>query len=169
MPQLVSRPEVVLAEWVSERLPSEQVPDLAIDALKAGCRAPTLAALAGLDKPTRGDVEDFLPAVLREGGLHRPSQDEAFKTLVDETARLIVRGESDPLAGASRIWELWGYSRQPDERSVAWKDLRPFVDLASEYEVVGAESWDQGAAVVEAATALLRRGGLRIGHQRPSP
>jgi hypothetical protein len=42
---------VLRAEWVLERLPSEQVPDIAVAALEAGCNAPTMAVVAGLKNP----------------------------------------------------------------------------------------------------------------------
>ena len=76
---------------------------------------------------------------------------------------MIVDRETSLLDGASRIWDLWGYSRQPDERSATWRDLRPFIELAIEYERLGPEAWDSEAAVVDAAAALLAGGGLRIG------
>ncbi len=69
--------DVVLAEWVLERLPAERVPELAVRALEDGCDCSTVAALAGLERPTRADVEDHLPRILADLELRRPSPDEA--------------------------------------------------------------------------------------------
>jgi hypothetical protein len=156
------RVELLVAAWVLDRLASEEVPDLAGGAVAEGCRAPTAAVLAGLDKPDRYDVEQHLPALLGEIGLNPPTRDEALKLLVDETAGAIVCGELAAVAGASRIWALWGYGREPDPRSMIWEDVRPFVALAMEYEIAGSAAWRKDAAIVAAARALLERGGLHI-------
>jgi hypothetical protein len=157
-----TRVEVLLAEWVLERLPPERLPDIAVAALEQGCDAPTLAVIVDLRNPARADVEDHLPRLLRDIDLRRPSRDEALKTLVDDAARRIVAGETDPLAGASYIWSLWGYSRQPDGGSAMWADFRPFVGLASECEEPGPHVTTYKADIVDEAKALLQRGGLRI-------
>jgi hypothetical protein len=83
--------------------------------------------------------------------------------VVDATARRIVAGETDPVAGAAHIWALWGHSREPDDRSVMWKHIRPFVGLASECENRGPHVTQCKADIVAEAEALLRRGGLRTG------
>jgi hypothetical protein len=83
-------------------------------------------------------------------------------TLVDATARRIVAGEMDPVAGAAHIWALWGYSREPVDRSVMWDDFRPFVGLASECENPGPHVDQYKVDIVDEAEAMLQRGGLRI-------
>jgi hypothetical protein len=153
---------VLLAEWVLEQLPPERVPALCVEALEAGCRSPAVAVLAGLTTPTRADIEDYLPALLREIGLRRPSHDESLKTLVDAIAHKIVAGEVDPVAGAAHIWALWGYSSEGDDRSVAWLDFRPFIGLASECENPGPHVAKYEADILQEARSLLSRGGLRI-------
>jgi hypothetical protein len=45
------------------------------------------------------DVEDQMPALLRDLGRARPSEREALKTLVDGCAARIVAGEVEPVAG----------------------------------------------------------------------
>lgn len=121
-----------------------------------------MAVLAGLEKPARADVEDHLPDLLRVIAIERPSYDEALKTLIDATTHKIVDGELDPVAGASHIWMLWGYSREPGSGSAAWRDVRLFIGLASECENPGPHVRRYKADIVEEAQALLERGGLRI-------
>jgi hypothetical protein len=134
-----------------------------VQALERGCESSAVAVLAGAQAPTRADIEDELPALLREVGRTRPSELEALKTLVDDCARGIVEGSLEPVAGASHIWALWGYDADPDNRPELWTDFRPFIGLASECENPGPHVAEYSADIVEEARALLRRGGLNIG------
>lgn len=161
----------LLARWVLGRLAPEDVPGLAVEALRRGCGSPAVAVLGGAHDPTRADVEDELPALLRDLGRSRPSELEALKTLVDDCAARIVEGDVEPVAGAAHIWALWGYAADPDDRPELWVDFRPFVGLASECENPGPHVAKYAADIVEEARALLHRGGLNIGGRvgRPDP
>ncbi len=155
--------DLLLAEWVLGRLASEEVPRLAVEAMERGCQSPTVAVLAGAQHPTRADVEDEMSALLRDLRRRRLSELEALKTLVDDCATRIVDGDVEPVAGASRIWSLWGYTADPDDRPELWTDFRPFIGLVSECENPGPHVAKYAADIVEEARALLRRGGLNIG------
>jgi hypothetical protein len=154
--------DLLLAEWVHGRLASEDVPRLAVEAIERGCSSPAVAVLAGARHPTRADVEDELPALLRELGRRRPSELEALKTLVDDCAARIVDGEIEPVAGASHIWSLWGYAADPDNRPELWPDIAQFVGFARECENPGPHVAEYTADIAEEARALLDRGGLNI-------
>jgi hypothetical protein len=152
--------ELLLAEWVLDRLASEQVPELAIAALQEGCGAATVATLAGLQRPTRGEVDEELPRLLRELHLTRPSELEALKRLVDACAAEIVSGAVDPPAGAERIATLWRQSFEPERHPATWLDVRPFA-VASTVDDAGQPVGVEG--IVEYAGELLERDGLNIG------
>lgn len=158
--------DLLLARWVLGRLAPEDVPRLAVEALERGCGSPAVAVLAGAHDPTRADIEDELPAVLRDLGRSRPSELQALKTLVDDCAARIIEGDVEPVAGASHIWSLWGYAEDPDDRPELWTDFRPFIGLASECENRGPHVAGYASDIVEEAQALLRRGGLNIGGRR---
>jgi hypothetical protein len=115
---------------VLEELPPEEVPRLATDALEQGCEAKSVAALAGLRRPTRAEVLDLLPAFLQELGLSLPSQSEALKVVIDEVARKIVTGTLAPCIGATI---LWGYADDALGGEV-WKQLSEFEAFADECE-----------------------------------
>ena len=67
--------DLLLAGWVLNELAPESVPGLAVDALSDGCEAPEVAIFAGLVRPTRLDVEEELPALLRRlGSVCRPRE-----------------------------------------------------------------------------------------------
>jgi len=154
--------DILLAEWVLRRLPSEAVPDLAVQALQDGCESSAVAILTGLTRPTRADVDDELAALLHELGRSRPTEPEALKRLVDECAMRIVAGTLDPAAGAERIRELWARHDHPDGHLEAWIDVRPFLNAARESENGGPDVDARAADIVEESGALLSRGGLNI-------
>lgn len=154
---------LLLARWVLELLAPEEVPDLATTALLDGCTAQSVAVLAGLSRPTRGDVEDELPRLLSDLRTCRPTEREALKALVDDTAHRIAEGSLPPIEGANDLWWLWGYARDPDDDPALWAQFLPFISLASQVEDEGSEhSGEDEADIVRAATALLENGGLRI-------
>jgi hypothetical protein len=150
----------LLAEWVLDRLAPERVPDLAIAGLQAGCGSAAVAALAGLQRPTRGEVEEELPRLLRELHLTRPSKLEALKRLVDTCAAQIASGAADPTAGAERIASLWQPNFAPDRHPATWLDIRPFVIAGTD---AGQRRAVEGDGIVEHAAALLERNGLNTG------
>ena len=92
----------------ARELNSGDVPELAIDALTAGCSAPTVAVLAG----------------------------------------------------AERIWQVWGFDKEDD--SVIWPQIEPFASAALLTEAEAMDPAEAGERIVTEARALLARGGLRI-------
>lgn len=152
----------MLAEWVLDRLASERVPQLAIEALGQGCEAASVALLVALDNPTKADIEDLVPRLLRDVGVQRPTQALAVKELADDVARQVVDGALHPVAGAEAMWGLWGYCEEADEASATWQDIRPFIGWASECENPGPHVEQYERDIRRYAAELLARGGLRV-------
>jgi hypothetical protein len=151
-------PEELIARWVLEDLGPEEVPGLAVDALEAGCGASSVAVLAGLDHPTRREVEAELPELLRHLGLIRPDRREALRIAGNACAHHMVDGSIAPLAGARRLsWianEFWGTD--------TFEQLSIFVGLASEWDDHPQHRASGEADMMAAAVALLDRGGIRV-------
>ena len=72
-----------LARWVLGDFYPEDVPQLAVDALLRGCQSINVAVIAGLTRPTQGEVDEELRALLRELGHRLPSDTVALKIVVD--------------------------------------------------------------------------------------
>jgi hypothetical protein len=148
--------ELALARWVLNELPPEDVPMVATEALVHGCRAMSIAVLAGLQRPTSADVEAELPALLEELRVSLPGRREALKIHVDAVARDIVLGVVTPSVGASRI------SSAADERDELWDQFGTFVGLAVEYAEENRPASELDLETVARAKALLAAGGLQI-------
>ena len=159
---VAQRVHLLLAEWVLDRLAPERVLHLATEALEQGCEAPSVAMLAGLDNPTKADIEDLVPRLLSDVGLQRPTRAVAVKELADDVARQVVGGGLHPVAGAEAIWGLWGYCAEADEASATWRDIRPFIGWASECENPGPHVEQYESDIRRYAAELLARGGVRV-------
>jgi hypothetical protein len=150
---------LLLARWVLEELAPDDVPALAMDALADGCDVTEVAVLAGLNRPTRRDVEDELVPLLRRLRIERPTRLGALKTLVDACAAGIVDGSISPAAGAHRLWQWAGIY---DRDEALYAQFRRFIGLASMCEDDEEHHQHYEAQIVEEAATLLRAGGLRI-------
>ena len=150
--------ELTLARWVLNVLPPEDVPKVATDALVHGCKAMSVAVLAGLERPASADIEEVLPALLEELRVSLPERSNALKIHVDAVARDIVLGVMTPSAGASQI--RWVSSA--DERNELWDQLATFVGLAVEYDEENRPAAELDPETVASARALLAAGGLQI-------
>jgi hypothetical protein len=150
--------ELILARWVLRALPPEDVPALATEALVRGCEAASVAVVAGLSRPTRSEIEDELPEILRELDVTLPSKREALKTHVDPVARDIVNGSLTPPAGANEIFVT--YLDYADQR--LWDQFVVLYSLADEYREENRPASVLDQETVAAARALLAAGGLRV-------
>lgn len=160
--------ELLLSEWVLGQLAPESVPALAVTALQDGCESAAVAVLAGLQRPTRAEIEAELPGLLRDLGAARPTRLDAFKRLADDRAAGIASGSVEPLPGAEYITALWhsGFaSDQPDSavdrHPELWLDVRPFVTTMGP-EIPAAPAGARAAGIVEHAHAVMGRGGFNI-------
>jgi len=130
-------PQLIQARWVLNKLPSEDVPRLAQDALESGYDGKNVRRIAGLIKTDWAELLPLMPGFLSEMGVVAPlPRDEAGWLL----ARLVAKGISEeqltPYEGARFIWkivtEVWPNQQHP---------LLSFVGNASEYE--DCESYSQ--------------------------
>jgi hypothetical protein len=151
--------EELLARWVLEDLAPEDVPAIAVDALTRGCDGSEVAVLAGLNRPTRREVEDELMPLLPRLHVERPSERAALKTVVDACAKRMVDGTVSPSSGARRLW-LWA-NDVFDERE-QFEQLSIFVGLASEWDDHEEYRAQYEVEMVDEAAKLLRAGGLRL-------
>jgi hypothetical protein len=131
-------PELVHARWALGKLPSEEAPSLAQDALEFGHDGKNVRRIAGLTRPNQADLLPFMPGFFAEMGVSAPLSREQAAWLL---ARLIAKGISErqvtPYEGARFIayeivCEVWPNQQHP---------LLSFVGLASDYE--DCESYSQ--------------------------
>jgi hypothetical protein len=159
MESAAARVDVFLARWVLGRVAPEEAVRLATRAVEDGCNNSAIAVIAGSNAKTRAEIQDELPRVLRAFRTRLPSQAEALKTLVDDCARRIARGDVDPVRGA---WAMFDFSVNEDESPEFFDQVRRFVGLASECDNPGPHVAAHRAEIVAEAHAFLRRGGLHL-------
>ena len=150
--------ELILARWVLGDIAPENVPALATDALVDGCGASSVAVLAGLSRPTGSEIEEQLPALLRELGVTLPSERDAVKVAVDGLAREIVSGTVPPAAGAAG---MASYVRTFQDDDTIWDQLAVFYGLAIELDEENRPSSVLDPEIVDATSTLLAAGVLR--------
>jgi ABC-type ATPase involved in cell division len=135
------------------------VPDLAVEALAAGCDASELGVLATLSRPTRIQVEDELPALLARLDAQRPSRRRAVEIVVDDYAMQVADGVIEASAGAHKLWRL-ANGFYEDRR--VFSQVAIFVGLASEWD----DHPDARAAIetqiVAEARAFVESGGIDL-------
>lgn len=108
-------PDLFVAKWYCSQAWSEDMPAFAADALEAGYDGEALRRLAGLVKPTSSDVgELFQQSVAEIGTVRVHNSEEAALLLAQTTARDIVNGQMDPIAGCNFLaWLAHGLNYPP--------------------------------------------------------
>ena len=134
---------------------SEDLPDMAADALVRGLDSPALRMLAGQPRDAVRDSADLFRAALEELGIDLPDADTAHWLLARQTATDIVEGLTAPANGASHLWTV--YESVQDSG-----DLRIFVGLASLLEDHPEDAEAIELQIVQEAQALLERRAPRI-------
>jgi len=142
--------EVAAWRMAVERLASEDLPDIACDALVRGLDSPALRELAGQSRDDVRDSADLFRDALEQLGMELPDAESAHWLLARRTAAEIVAGRIRPGRGASELWLT--YQRVQDSG-----DLRIFVGLASELDDHPEDTARIEAQIVEEAKALLDR------------
>ena len=149
----------LLARWVLGQVTPEAVVAEALGAVAAGCSHPSVAVVAGSKATTRGEIEPELMRLLRDLRKPVPAPEQALKSLVDGYASAIVRGDLDPVRGASEIFQLWA---NEDESEAFLSQVRAFVDLVSD-DVEHFPGLDvRRAEIVAEAQRFVAGGGLRL-------
>ena len=108
--------------------PTEDLSDLAADALAHGIDSPSLRILAGTSKGDVREARDLFVEAMEELGVEMPSEAEARRAMVRYWATEMIAGTLTPYAGSRLIWwRGWEPLGRPD-------DLTLFVGLASQWE-----------------------------------
>jgi hypothetical protein len=115
-----------------DRLPSSELPELAMFALEAGLDTPSLRELAGELHPTWADTGPLFERVLLDCGIATSPRLQAGNDLARHYAEQIISGAVTPYEGARHIWH--------DVAQQLWHNLEAvqpylvFIGLASEWE-----------------------------------
>ena len=143
--------EIAVCGLVIGRVRSDELPEIAAQALVRGIDSPSLRELAGLSATDSREAPELFQAAMDELGISRPSHDTALWRLVRKTAAEIASGDLPPYEGARWIWR--NAAHEVEEEG----DLRIFVGLASEREDHPESAVEIDAAIVEASRDLLAR------------
>ena len=124
-------PQLIQARWALDKLPSEDAPPLAQEALRLGYDGKNVRRIAGLISPVRADLLPLMPGFLAEMGMSTGiTREEAAWALTRSIAKGMLDGHITPYEGASFIWreivnQVWPNQQHP---------LLSFVGWASDYE-----------------------------------
>ncbi len=108
--------------------PSEDLPDIAADALARGIDSPSLRLLAGTSRSDVREARDLFVEAMAELGVDLPDKAEGTLAMVRFWAGEMVAGTVTPYQGSRLIWwRGWEQLGRPE-------DLTVFVGLASQWE-----------------------------------
>lgn len=141
-----------VASWrmAAGSLSSEELPEIATEALVRGFDSPSLRLLAGQPRNDVRDSADLFRAALDELAIELPDADRARWQLARRTAKDMVAGRLGPAVGASELW--LAYQKLRDNG-----DLRIFVGLASMLDDHPEDAQQIEDDMVAAARELLAR------------
>ena len=122
-------PQLIAARWSLNELPGEEIPPIACHALELGYDGKSLRQLAGLNSPTRRDIEEIVDGALRELGAVPIAKRDAARWMAKRVAGEITEGLIEPYQGACRIW--LSYSDHEPELSY-WSELATDYEVAAE-------------------------------------
>jgi hypothetical protein len=108
--------------------PTEELPDLAAEALVRGLDTPSLRQLAGTPSNEVRDARDFFLQAVEELGWRKPADESARETLVRHWAEQMLAGTLTPYEASRLIWKKASW-QLPEEAG-----LMVFVGLASEWD-----------------------------------
>ena len=108
-------PELVAAQIALGLIRSEQIPSVAWDALEAGLDGPAIRRLAALNAPTGFEIDEILPAAMKEMGLSAMAVPEAAKRVAKARVRSILNSGDDPLKYTREFETLWIHSGYANE------------------------------------------------------
>jgi hypothetical protein len=143
--------EIAVCRLVIGQLRSDELPEIATQALERGLDSPSLRELAGLSAMGSREARDLFQAAVGEFGMVMPTKEEALLRLVRKTASEIVSGDVPPYEGARWIWRY--AANEVEEEG----DLRIFIGLASEREDHPESAGSIDAEIVKASRDLLGR------------
>lgn len=124
-------PQLIEVRWELNKLPTEDLPRVAQDALEHGYDGANIRRIAGLISPDIFDLEPLMAGFFTELGLtSKPTREEAALALARFVAQAILEKRVGAYEGARFIWrdivnEMW--PNQPTE-------LTSFIGNAVEYD-----------------------------------
>lgn len=108
--------EPIEAELALDRIPSNEMPKLAWDALEAGFDGPAIRRLAAFNSPTHFEVRDVLPKAMTEMGMSQLPPLQAGIRLAQRWADELLRLDAVDLLARARLFEqLYIYLDYPPE------------------------------------------------------
>jgi hypothetical protein len=137
--------------WAIGSQPTEDLVDIACEALVRGDDSPSLRVLAGLPPDDYWAIKQAFDDTLSELGIRLLAEQEALWQLARRIAQQIVDGEIAPLHGAAQIWA------DISNRIELEGDFRIFIGLSSEYEDHPDAKAELERDTVKAAQELLQR------------
>jgi hypothetical protein len=148
--------ERVQAEWVLNRFPREQLPEVAAQAMMAGFEGPFILDLVSYAAPTLDRLKpQVVEGAFREMGLPPVTRPQAVVRLAQREAARILRGDIFYLEGADRILrlvQLLGWESLP-------RPLHPFRILCYQGEMWHERPTELAMRVREVFWALLEADG----------
>ena len=140
-------PRVAEAKMSLAQIHPEDLPNLAIEALKAGFDGPAVLRLASLLKPSGWETDPLLPAFLNETGMRSLSPLEASERVAYDLAIEALQSRNDPLSYAERFYSLWvdvGYPAELSELGLLPQNIYLALEYSGEPgEKVRADIHDQ--------------------------
>src|SRR5579875_3081116 len=99
-------PATFEAEVALKLIPTEQLPSVAQDALEAGFDGPHVLRMAILEPVAGWPIDQALPPMMEELGLHRIAPEEAALRLARQRAQRLLETGEDPLPSMPYFYRL---------------------------------------------------------------
>lgn len=119
----------IQAQWVLGFIPTNQLPEIAADALSAGIESKSLVELAGLNGMETDDARKAFERALNELGYKSMEKADALRNYATTVSISMVESSLAPLEGAKRIWRATLAANLTN-----FHDLDTFIYAASELE-----------------------------------
>lgn len=125
------------AYWRAGMLESEDIPDIACEALNRGFDTETIRVAAGLNEPTNSDLGDCvdIQEFWQQIGLPLMDEQKAGECIALKYCAQVLSGETSPQEAADAMWDLYVALGYPQE--AAWSKLGY---LADEYYCVDGDA-----------------------------
>jgi hypothetical protein len=125
--------ERVQAEWVLDRFPKAQLPEVAAQAMMAGFEGPFILDLVGYAAPSLDRLRpETVEGAFRELGLSPLTKAQALMLLARRVASRILRNEISCRAGADALQDL-ARSLDSDEMPDGMREFRYLEDFEAEW------------------------------------
>ncbi len=144
--------DVSLSLWSLGILHSEELPEVATEAICQGIESPTLVQLASMSQEPQPELHGMFEQSLKELGLRKPSVSEAINLVVSAYAHQVCDDNVEPIYAAKAIWNL--YSQHPEFQGL----YGVFGGLASEWDDMPALREKLSAEIVALCHALISSG-----------